>query len=188
MALRFKKPGSLRLWTRIINKSYRKLQVARWNRMEIQTRFINQWPPSPCELGGWSLLSVISSLLGSCKLWQCLLVLGSISSWPARSPLLLLAIIQALFELQDPGVLTLSFFACSCLCPAVTEAAAFPKETCSFCHRLGDATRLSLLLKEWEQTNWWGWSKGKKQVCIPNTTHVRLSEWWWRFPSCDHTI
>lgn len=134
------------------------------------TRFINQWPPSPCDLAGSSFLSVISWLLCSYKLWQCLLVLGSISSWSARSPLLLLAIIQALFELQDPCVLTL--FAFSWLWPTVTEAAAFPKETCSFCHLLGNATRLSLLLKAWEQTNLTGWSKGKKQVCISNATHV----------------
>lgn len=41
MALKFKKPDSLRLWTGIINKSNRKLQVARWSRMEIQGLWIS---------------------------------------------------------------------------------------------------------------------------------------------------
>lgn len=136
------------------------------------TRFINQWPPSPCDLAGWSLLSVISSLLCSYKLRQCLLVLGGISSWSACRPLLLWAIIQALFELQDLGVLTVSSFAFSCPRTWGQRLLYFPMKCAAPATSLGDATRLSLL-KEWEQTNLTGWSKGKKQVCTSNATQVR---------------
>lgn len=98
----------------------------------------------------------------------------------SQSPLLLLAIIWALFDLQDLGMLfsySVFFFG---LCPAVTEDAAFPKE---ICHLLGDATSLSLLLKEWEQKN------GRKEthLCIKHCI-CTLLEWLFWFPWCDHSI
>lgn len=101
------------------------------------TRFINQWPSSPCDLGGWSLLSVISLLL-------CLLVLVSIFCCSAHSPLPLLEIIQALFELQDASVFSFSLsLACSnrgcCISQRNVQFLPPPRRW------------LSLLLKEWGQ-------------------------------------
>lgn len=140
-------------WTGIVKKKKKGTENLKWpDEAEWkETRFINQWPPFPCDLPAQSLFSVSCSLLSSHKIWLCLLVLGSISSQPPCSPLLLVAIIHL--------SLSCSIWVCSshcsfCYCPAGTEAAAFPKDMYYFCHLLVDATSLSLLLKEWEQTNW----------------------------------
>lgn len=141
------------LWTGTVKKKkkcYREIEVAWWSRME-RNKVHKPVTPFPCDLPAQSLFSVSCSLLSSHKIWLCLLVLGSTSSQPPCSPLLLVAIIHLSLSYS----IWVCFSHCSfCHCPAGTEAAAFPKDIYYFCHLLVDATSLSLLLKEWEQTNW----------------------------------